>query len=49
MSPADWKRVNSFPNDYYGWGGEDDDLLQRLKQNGLNKGVPTHLGGGRGV
>eukprot|EP00747_Dinoflagellata_sp_TGD_P070705 gnl/TRDRNA2_/TRDRNA2_156712_c2_seq1.p1 gnl/TRDRNA2_/TRDRNA2_156712_c2~~gnl/TRDRNA2_/TRDRNA2_156712_c2_seq1.p1 ORF type:complete len:465 (+),score=85.94 gnl/TRDRNA2_/TRDRNA2_156712_c2_seq1:67-1395(+) len=44
MTPAHWKKVNGFPNDFFGWGGEDDDLLQRLKQNNLGKGVQTHLG-----
>jgi len=38
LSPADWKKINGFSNQYQGWGGEDDDLYLRLKQNDLLKG-----------
>jgi exopolysaccharide biosynthesis predicted pyruvyltransferase EpsI len=34
----DWQLVNGMPNDYEGWGGEDDDVFYRLKQNGLLNG-----------
>jgi hypothetical protein len=44
MSPQHWHAVNGFPNNFFGWGGEDDDLMQRLNQNNLGKGVTTHLG-----
>lgn len=44
MTPEHWRQVNGFPNDFFGWGGEDDDLLQRIKQNDLGRGVETHLG-----
>lgn len=44
MSPAHWRQINAFPNNYFGWGGEDDDLMQRLNQNNLGRGVSTHLG-----
>ena len=33
MSDADWTRVNGFSNDFHGWGGEDDELFQRVKIN----------------
>jgi len=38
LSPAHWKRINGFSNEYEGWGGEDDDLYLRLKQHTLLKG-----------
>ena len=35
--PVDtFKRVNGYSNDYWGWGGEDDELLLRVKQFNLN-------------
>lgn len=30
-----WRQVNGFSNDYQGWGGEDDDLYERIRINGL--------------
>ena len=30
-----WRQVNGFSNDYWGWGGEDDDLFERVRINGL--------------
>lgn len=38
MSPAHWNKINGFSNEYQGWGGEDDDLYLRLKQNKLLRG-----------
>ncbi|CAK9108992.1 4-N-acetylgalactosaminyltransferase bre-4 (Bacillus thuringiensis toxin-resistant protein 4) (Bt toxin-resistant protein 4) (Beta-4-GalNAcT) [Durusdinium trenchii] len=38
MSPTHWRGINGFSNEYDGWGGEDDDLYLRLKQNSLLKG-----------
>ena len=35
MSPAHWRAINGYSNDYVGWGGEDDDLFHRLRLNGL--------------
>ena len=35
MRPAHWQAVNGFSNHYPGWGGEDDDLFQRVRQSGL--------------
>eukprot|EP00747_Dinoflagellata_sp_TGD_P086803 gnl/TRDRNA2_/TRDRNA2_163422_c1_seq2.p1 gnl/TRDRNA2_/TRDRNA2_163422_c1~~gnl/TRDRNA2_/TRDRNA2_163422_c1_seq2.p1 ORF type:complete len:1074 (+),score=210.53 gnl/TRDRNA2_/TRDRNA2_163422_c1_seq2:289-3222(+) len=38
MSPVHWKRINGFSNEYAGWGGEDDDIYLRMKQNHLLHG-----------
>lgn len=35
MHANHWRRVNGFSNDYVGWGGEDDDLFERVRVNGL--------------
>ena len=34
-SLRDWKTINGFSNILEGWGGEDDDLFYRFKQNNL--------------
>lgn len=31
MSPKHWYQINGFSNDYFGWGGEDDELHHRLR------------------
>lgn len=33
----DWEKVNGMSNDFRGWGGEDDDLHERLRQNNMLK------------
>jgi N-terminal region of glycosyl transferase group 7/N-terminal domain of galactosyltransferase/Sulfotransferase family len=35
LSLRHWQLINGLGNDYIGWGGEDDDLYHRLRQNGL--------------
>lgn len=35
MSQVHWQQINGFGNDYFGWGGEDDELFHRLRINGL--------------
>merc|ERR1719384_536797 len=35
MSVEHFKLVNGFSNQYWGWGGEDDDMAKRLSSNNL--------------
>lgn len=35
MSLKHWRAINGFGNNYFGWGGEDDELHHRLRLNGL--------------
>jgi hypothetical protein len=35
MSEAAFRRVNGYPNTYWGWGGEDDELFSRMYNTGL--------------
>ena len=30
-SADDFERINGFPNNYWGWGGEDDEMMRRCK------------------
>ena len=30
-SAEDFDRINGFPNNYWGWGGEDDEMMRRCK------------------
>ena len=29
------EKINGFSNEFYGWGGEDDDLYTRLKNSNI--------------
>lgn len=35
MAQATFKQVNGFPNDFWGWGGEDDELRDRILAKGI--------------
>lgn len=34
-SPEHYRKLNGYPNVYWGWGAEDDDMTLRLKKTGL--------------
>ncbi|MBN3326667.1 B4GT3 galactosyltransferase, partial [Atractosteus spatula] len=45
MTPEQYMKINGFPNTYWGWGGEDDDIAFRVKYAGLRMvRVPLHIG-----
>ena len=45
ISLRDYKRINGFPNDYWGWGGEDDAMRIRLDRLEIPVYKPTvHTG-----
>jgi hypothetical protein len=35
FNKADFRKINGFPNDYWGWGGEDDELYDRVVNSNL--------------
>jgi predicted glycosyltransferase involved in capsule biosynthesis len=35
ITPEQFKTVNGFSNQFYGWGGEDDDFYSRLRSANL--------------
>jgi len=37
MSGKQFRSINGYPNDYWGWGGEDDELGRRMVYNKLMK------------
>ncbi|CAK9013390.1 4-GalTase 1) (Beta4Gal-T1) (b4Gal-T1) (Beta-N-acetylglucosaminyl-glycolipid beta-1 [Durusdinium trenchii] len=42
----DFERIDGFPNTFWGWGGEDDEILLRVQQAGLRIDGPSkHLRG----
>jgi hypothetical protein len=36
ISNKDYLKLNGYPNNYWGWGGEDDELRRRVNQINLN-------------
>lgn len=35
FSQEDYIRINGYPNNFWGWGGEDDEMYKRVKKNNL--------------
>ncbi|XP_013406056.1 uncharacterized protein LOC106170630 isoform X2 [Lingula anatina] len=44
LTKSQYRQVNGFPNTYFGWGGEDDDLYIRVDKNGGLTRVPFDIG-----
>ncbi|XP_060708471.1 beta-1,4-galactosyltransferase 3-like [Hemiscyllium ocellatum] len=45
FTPDQYMKINGFPNNYWGWGGEDDDIASRIFLNGMLIVRPAmHLG-----
>uniref|UniRef100_UPI00398F41C9 beta-1,4-galactosyltransferase 3-like n=1 Tax=Pristiophorus japonicus TaxID=55135 RepID=UPI00398F41C9 len=40
MTPEQYLQMNGFPNEYWGWGGEDDDIASRLYLAGMRISRP---------
>ncbi|XP_075705114.1 beta-1,4-galactosyltransferase 2 [Rhinoderma darwinii] len=40
LSKAQFMKINGFPNEYWGWGGEDDDIYNRITLNGMKVSRP---------
>jgi hypothetical protein len=41
FSENDMKRINGYPNTFWGWGGEDDEMQKRLETCGIEWVGPT--------
>jgi hypothetical protein len=44
FSKVDFKRINGYPNTFWGWGGEDDELQLRCQQIGMQWDWPRNGG-----
>ncbi|KAM9449665.1 beta-1,4-galactosyltransferase 1 isoform 1-T2 [Clarias gariepinus] len=42
LSKEQYLKINGFPNNYWGWGGEDDDVYNRLSFRGMTISRPDH-------
>ncbi|KAL7861120.1 hypothetical protein AOLI_G00174690 [Acnodon oligacanthus] len=45
MSKEQFLKINGFPNNYWGWGGEDDDIYNRLSSKGMSISRPSAVVG----
>ncbi|XP_033986592.1 LOW QUALITY PROTEIN: beta-1,4-galactosyltransferase 1-like [Trematomus bernacchii] len=41
MSKEQFLKINGFPNNYWGWGGEDDDIFRRFSYKGMSISRPS--------
>ncbi|KAM9691835.1 beta-1,4-galactosyltransferase 3 isoform 5-T7 [Dama dama] len=45
LTPDQYLKMNGFPNEYWGWGGEDDDIAARVRLAGMKiSRPPTSVG-----
>ncbi|XP_043941291.1 beta-1,4-galactosyltransferase 2 [Protopterus annectens] len=40
LNKTQFLKINGFPNEYWGWGGEDDDIYNRITLNGMKVSRP---------
>ncbi|KAK2492563.1 hypothetical protein MC885_020757 [Smutsia gigantea] len=45
LSKQQFLTINGFPNNYWGWGGEDDDIFNRLVFRGMSVSRPNTIVG----
>ncbi|KAM9082798.1 beta-1,4-galactosyltransferase 1 isoform 1-T1 [Megaptera novaeangliae] len=45
LSKQQFLTINGFPNNYWGWGGEDDDIFNRLAFKGMSVSRPNAVVG----
>ena len=45
FSKQQFLTVNGYPNTYWGWGGEDDDMYKRIVFHGMSINRPDHITG----
>ncbi|XP_037653003.1 beta-1,4-galactosyltransferase 1 [Choloepus didactylus] len=45
LSKQQFLTINGFPNNYWGWGGEDDDIFNRLVFRGMSISRPSAIVG----
>ncbi|XP_051715645.1 beta-1,4-galactosyltransferase 1 isoform X2 [Ctenopharyngodon idella] len=43
LSKEQFLKINGFPNNYWGWGGEDDDIYNRLTSRGMTVSRPDSI------
>ncbi|XP_064410729.1 beta-1,4-galactosyltransferase 1-like [Latimeria chalumnae] len=43
LSKEQFNKINGFPNDYWGWGGEDDDIYNRITSKGMGISRPDGI------
>ena len=41
FTSSQFETINGFPNNFWGWGGEDDEMYKRVKEQGYQPTVPT--------
>ncbi|XP_052761593.1 beta-1,4-galactosyltransferase 4-like [Mya arenaria] len=45
LTADQYEQINGFSNIYFGWGGEDDDLFKRIRENNMTIDRPlNHIG-----
>nr|XP_033774138.1 beta-1,4-galactosyltransferase 1 isoform X2 [Geotrypetes seraphini] len=43
LSKNQFQKINGFPNNYWGWGGEDDDIYNRITFKGMSLSRPDAI------